>query len=119
MLPANCCERKMRVTGGLRANYMMVLGSIFAALKIDLDVLSSLVPPSRPSVKTWRVSLSECLQLVERCLNETRTLSHLLHPPLLDEAGFHRGGRPVYRWFFEAERHTCQVHSAVDIAALT
>jgi signal transduction histidine kinase len=26
--------------------------------------------------------------MAEQCLAETRTLSHLLHPPLLDEAGF-------------------------------
>lgn len=64
------------------------VGQYLTALKIDLDVLSGLVPQSGSSVKTRRESLSECLQLVERCLNETRTLSHLLHPPLLDEAGF-------------------------------
>ena len=32
--------------------------------------------------------LTECRQLLDRCLSETRTLSYLLHPPLLDEAGF-------------------------------
>jgi two-component system, NarL family, sensor kinase len=30
----------------------------------------------------------ECWQLLGRCVSETRTLSYLLHPPLLDEAGF-------------------------------
>jgi len=30
----------------------------------------------------------ECVDLLDRCIGETRTLSHLLHPPLLDEAGF-------------------------------
>jgi PAS domain S-box-containing protein len=33
-------------------------------------------------------TLVECQQLLDRCLSETRTLSYLLHPPLLDEAGF-------------------------------
>jgi hypothetical protein len=28
------------------------------------------------------------LRTVEECLKETRTISYLLHPPLLDEAGF-------------------------------
>jgi signal transduction histidine kinase len=32
--------------------------------------------------------LAECRQLISRCVTETRTLSHLLHPPLLDEVGF-------------------------------
>jgi signal transduction histidine kinase len=31
--------------------------------------------------------LSDCLTEVDQCLTETRTISHLLHPPLLDEAG--------------------------------
>jgi two-component system NarL family sensor kinase len=30
---------------------------------------------------------------VQRCIVETRTLSHLLHPPLLDEAGFASAAR--------------------------
>jgi PAS domain S-box-containing protein len=30
----------------------------------------------------------ETEQIVDRCINETRTLSYLLHPPLLDEIGF-------------------------------
>jgi Signal transduction histidine kinase len=33
-------------------------------------------------------TLAECRQLLDRCMTETRTLSHLLHPPLLDEIGF-------------------------------
>jgi two-component system NarL family sensor kinase len=33
-------------------------------------------------------TLMECRQLLDRCMSETRTLSYLLHPPLLDEAGF-------------------------------
>jgi len=32
--------------------------------------------------------LSECRHLLDQCTNETRTLSHLLHPPMLDEVGF-------------------------------
>jgi len=32
--------------------------------------------------------LVECADILERAIAETRTLSHLLHPPLLDEAGF-------------------------------
>ncbi len=30
---------------------------------------------------------ADCLALIEQCAQETRTLSHLLHPPLLDELG--------------------------------
>ncbi len=34
------------------------------------------------------VHLRDAQQLVNRSIADTRTLSHLLHPPLLDEAGF-------------------------------
>jgi signal transduction histidine kinase len=32
--------------------------------------------------------LAECRDILDKSITETRTLSHLLHPPLLDEAGF-------------------------------
>jgi signal transduction histidine kinase len=46
--------------------------------------------------------IAEASEIVDRCLAETRTVSHLLHPPLLDEAGFGSAAR----WFVEgfAER---------------
>lgn len=48
------------------------------------------------------VMISEASEIVDRCITETRTVSHLLHPPLLDEAGFGSAAR----WFVEgfAER---------------
>jgi signal transduction histidine kinase len=57
------------------------LGQYLAALNINLSLL-------RAQVETETVLLSECVGLVEQCLTETRTISHLLHPPLLDELGF-------------------------------
>jgi signal transduction histidine kinase len=57
------------------------LSQYLAALKMNLSVL-------RAQVETETVLFSECADLVEHCLTETRTISHLLHPPLLDELGF-------------------------------
>jgi signal transduction histidine kinase len=37
--------------------------------------------------------LTATLKSVEQCLSETRTLSSLLHPPLLDEVGFSSAAR--------------------------
>src|SRR5467141_4815215 len=43
---------------------------------------------SVPSVgRKSRTLLSECIALADQCIREVRTLSYLLHPPLLDEAG--------------------------------
>jgi PAS domain S-box-containing protein len=57
------------------------LGQYLAALKMNLDMIS-------PSVPVSDAVLTELRGMAEQCLAETRTLSHLLHPPLLDEAGF-------------------------------
>ena len=57
------------------------LGQYLAGLKIAIDMLSSRSPQKDPL-------LVECADILERAITETRTLSHLLHPPLLDEAGF-------------------------------
>ena len=40
---------------------------------------------------------SECSEIVDKCLTETRTISHLLHPPLLDEAGL----ASAARWYVD------------------
>ncbi len=56
------------------------LGQYLAALKMNLDCLPV---ASAEQEKIAR----DCVELVSKCLTETRTVSHLLHPPLLDEAG--------------------------------
>lgn len=59
------------------------LGQYLAALKIALELLGSSTSPEKS-----KMLLAECTDVVEKSIVETRTLSHLLHPPLLDEAGF-------------------------------
>jgi signal transduction histidine kinase len=43
-------------------------------------------------------SLSHLVDTLDKCLTETRTISHLLHPPLLDEMGF----SPAAKWYVDA-----------------
>ena len=57
------------------------LGQYLAAAKINLDTLAF----SRAECED---SFTEAQQLIDRAITETRTLSHLLHPPLLDATGF-------------------------------
>jgi PAS domain S-box-containing protein len=73
------------------------LGQYLVSLKVNLDLLSEAGGEAREND-----IVCECLQTVEQCLSETRTISHLLHPPLLDEAGF----TSAARWYVEgfAER---------------
>jgi len=68
------------------------LGQSLAVVKLNLDLLSNFERQTQPHADRTRC-LSECLQAVERCIKETRTISHLLHPPLLDEVGFGSAAR--------------------------
>jgi PAS domain S-box-containing protein len=58
------------------------IGQYLGALGMSLTQLEMATGSKFPE------TLSECRQLLDGCVNETRTLSHLLHPPLLDEVGF-------------------------------
>ena len=59
------------------------LGQYLAGLKIAIEMLSASPQPARNAAL-----LAECSDILDKSIAETRTLSHLLHPPLLDEAGF-------------------------------
>lgn len=79
-------DERRRLARGLHDS----LGQYLAALKMNLDMMSTLDDEQA----TLR---AQCSEIVDRCLTETRTISHLLHPPLLDEAGFGSAAR----WFVE------------------
>lgn len=57
------------------------LGQDLTAAKISIDMLVQEKKVDSPHLRDVRA-------LIDRCIADTRTLSHLLHPPLLDEAGF-------------------------------
>jgi two-component system NarL family sensor kinase len=77
-------EERRRIARGLHDS----LGQYLTALKMNLDLLST--------TDKKRIA-AECSEMVDKCLAETRTISHLLHPPLLDEAGL---GSAI-RWYVE------------------
>jgi signal transduction histidine kinase len=58
------------------------LGQYLASVKMNLDLLGRSDTADKTQI------LSEAVQSVDQSIAETRTLSFLLHPPLLDEAGF-------------------------------
>jgi signal transduction histidine kinase len=67
------------------------IGQYLAALKMNLARLKLCLPGGDAQV------LEDSEQVVDQCLSETRTISHLLHPPLLDESGFPSAAR----WYLE------------------
>lgn len=88
------------------------LGQMLVSMKINLDLLaigSSTGPPR----ENGHDLLANCLQTVQRCILETRTLSHLLHPPLLDEAGFPSAAR----WYVEGFSKRSKIETRLQIPA--
>jgi PAS domain S-box-containing protein len=59
-------------------------GQNFVVLAMMLDQLRGSIPSGK---RKSRRLLSECQALADRCVHEVRTLSYVLHPPMLDEAG--------------------------------
>jgi signal transduction histidine kinase len=74
------------------------------ALKINLNLLSS-------ADGNKEKLTSECFEIVEKCLIETRTISHLLHPPLLDEAGFGSAAR----WYVDGFAQRSGIKANIDL----
>lgn len=67
-------------------------------------VLSQLHASIPSSSRKLRKLASECEELADRCIREVRTLSYLLHPPMLDEAGLEDAIRHYVDGFSERTR---------------
>jgi signal transduction histidine kinase len=59
-------------------------GQKLAALSMTVGLLQDAT--TTPGGKTEKM-FADCLAMIEQCAQEIRTLSYLLHPPLLDELG--------------------------------
>jgi PAS domain S-box-containing protein len=81
------------------------VGQLLVALKMNS---SSVTKEETKLSAAARQSLDENATLIEQALQEIRTMSHLLHPPLLDEVGL----ESALRWYTDgfAERSKISVH---------
>jgi PAS domain S-box-containing protein len=68
------------------------LGQLLTAVKMNLSYLAR---DTVPLDERGKNAVVESRELIDTCIKETRTLSHLLHPPMLDEVGL----LPAIRWF--------------------
>jgi len=79
-------DERRRIARGLHDS----LGQYLTALKITLDRLSA-------SDNGNAALALKGAGIVDKCLTETRTISYLLHPPMLDEAGL----GSATRWYVD------------------
>jgi signal transduction histidine kinase len=84
-------------------------GQNLVALATILSQLHASIPSS---ARKLRKLASECQELADRCIREVRTLSYLLHPPMLDEAGLDDAIRHYVDGF--SERTGIEVKSQIS-----
>jgi two-component system CheB/CheR fusion protein len=81
-------------------------GQKLAAAKLQLD---SLVKSG--NLKSYEKIIAEASQWIDECFQEVRTLSQLLHPPLLDEAGL----ISATRWMVDGFSERANIHVDLQI----
>src|SRR6202022_3885949 len=90
-------------------------GQYLAAIKMNLEMIETTDAALSPVQKS---ALTEAVTLLERSMREIRVISHLLHPPLLDEIGL----QAVVPWYLNSfsERSGIQIDFEMpsDIAKL-
>jgi two-component system NarL family sensor kinase len=88
------------------------IGQYFVSLKMNFDVMRS-----EPSAAERERILEDCRDLLDRGIVEARTLSDLLHPPLLDEAGFLSAARWHVEGFTDRSKIQVKLDAPDDLPA--
>jgi PAS domain S-box-containing protein len=84
-------------------------GQTLAALKISLGTLQQLMT----QISKAPGLLDDLDALAEQALQEIRTTSHLLHPPMLDEVGFSSAAQ----WYVDGFSKRSGVKTSLELAA--
>ena len=79
------------------------LGQYLAGVKMNLEMYARAQPND--------ALLASAIRLLDDSIAETRTISHLLHPPLLDEVGFSSAAK----WYLEGFSERSGVQVTVDL----
>ncbi len=83
-------------------------GQKLAVLGIKLSEVESTIPATGSKPNT---ALSECTSLTRSIADEIRTLSYLLHPPLLDECGLNT----AIHWYVDGINQRNGLHVDIEI----
>jgi signal transduction histidine kinase len=82
------------------------IGQELAAAKIMLDGLLQQSP-----VQEKEAAIGEASEIVDRAIQQVRSMSHLLHPPLLDEGGLFS----ALRWFLDGMTERTGIRTSLDL----
>ncbi len=85
------------------------IGQLFTALKMTLSQAARAQSNSAEDSQ----AISESLQLVEEGISQSRTLSYLVHPPMLDEIGFSAAAK----WLVDGFSDRSKIAVSLDIPA--
>ncbi len=85
-------------------------GQIVAALQMQLTPMKADAERLSPKLAS---SITESLSLVQQLSQELRTVSYLLHPPLLDELGL----PSALRWYLEGFAERSNIDVQLELAA--
>jgi PAS domain S-box-containing protein len=86
------------------------LGQNLTAMKMNMSYLGR---DTSHLDERGRNSLVESRELIDSCLKEVRTISHLLHPPMLDEVGL----LPAIRWYATGFAERSGIEVELDLPA--
>ena len=86
------------------------LGQYLAGVKMNLDMYSQAHPGDE--------LLASSIELLDQAIGETRTISHLLHPPLLDEVGFSSAAKWYLQGFSERSGVSVQLNMPDNLGRL-
>ena len=84
------------------------LGQDLTAVKM---MLGGLVQPNQLKDSTENKTIAEVLSMMDSAIEQVRTMSHLLHPPLLDEMGL----LSALRWYTEGFAKRSGVETVLDL----
>lgn len=91
------------------------LGQLLSSLKMNLDHMMS---RSTGITVQQEEMMTTCLEITQQSLDETRTLSYLLHPPLLDEFGFASAAKWYVDGFVKRSKIDVKLEIAPDFARM-
>jgi signal transduction histidine kinase len=87
------------------------IGQIFAALKMELNQLARSDSRSQQDAAI----LSSSVALVDEGLKQSRTISYLLHPPMLDEVGFAAAAKWLVHGFSQRSKIAVSLEIPEDL----